>query len=120
MCSGCVAVGCRRQEHAELVDLEQDRRLPVHRGQEAGPEAILLPPRSAEACFNEQLGDDLAAVVLAGTRIGDADDVEVGAKVALGPVLAAHQRTESARAGTHRQHWLRPAGGRQHVVDQAL
>ena len=30
------AIGGRRQEHAELVDLEQDRRLAVHGGQQAG------------------------------------------------------------------------------------
>ena len=41
-----LAVGSGRQEHAEFVDLEQDRRLAVHRGQQPGADAILLPPRA--------------------------------------------------------------------------
>ena len=62
-----LAVGCRRQEHAELVDLEQDRRLPVHRGQQPGARGDLVAAEVvAETGFDEQLGDDLAAVVLAG------------------------------------------------------
>ena len=81
------------------------------------PEAILLPPRCCgEAGLEEELVDDLAGVVLAGAAVGDADDVEVRAQVALGAVSATHQRAEGAEAGTERQQRLRPAGGRDHVV----
>lgn len=121
MCRAALAIGRGRQEHAELVDLEQDRRLPVYRGQQAGARRDLVAAeRVAETGFDEQLGDDLAAVVLAGAAIGDANHVEVGAQVALGPILAAHQRAERAQAGADGEHRLRPSGGRQHVVDQHL
>ena len=113
MCRGLRApVGRGRQEHAELVDLEQDRRLAVHRGQQAGAGGDLVAAEMmGEAGFDEELVDDLAAVVLAGAGIGDADDVEIAAQIALGAVLAGPS-ARRVRRGWRRATAAAAAGAR--------
>ena len=111
-------VGGGRQEHAELVDLHEERRLAVQRREEPRAGGDLVAAEMIdEAGLEEELVDDLARVVLARAAVGDADDVEVRAEVGLGPVLPPHQRAEGAEAGAEREERLRPARGREHVAD---
>ena len=93
--------------------------MPVHSSQQAGARRNLVTAEMiSEAGCEEELVDDLAAVILARPGIGNADDVEIAAEIALGAVLPAHQRPYGAEAGAQRQHRLRPAGGRDHVPGQ--
>ena len=58
----------------------------------------------------KQLVDHHATVVLAGTALGNANHIKVGADIALGAVLAPHECSDRAQAGSQGQHGLRPFG----------
>ena len=97
------AIGGRGQEHAELVDLEQDRRLAVDCGQQPCTGGNLVAAEIPDKPgFDEELVDDLAGVVLARSGIGDADDVQIAAQIALGAVLAPHQGADRAQTRSQR------------------
>ena len=71
-----VGGGC--EEHTELVDLQQQRRLAMQRGQEPGARSDLVAAEMPlEPGLEEELVNDLAGVVLARAAVGDANDVEV-------------------------------------------
>ena len=53
-------------------------------------------------------------MVLACAALGDAYDIQVRARVALGAVLAPHQRTDGTQARSQRQHGLGTLGRRRH------
>ena len=112
-------VGRRCREHPKLIDLEEDRRLAVQRGQEtcAGGDLVATGVMGQRR-LEKDLVDDLARVVLARDAVRNAHDIQVRALVALGAIPPLHQRVDCTEAGTKQQNRLRTPGCRQHVIDQ--
>ena len=118
---GLLRVADGAKEAAELVDLEQDRRLCLHCGDKPRVRCQVLVPLVLDHVGGEEdVLVDLAGVVLARPGGRDADAVDVRAVAALVAHLAGREHGLEADPRRQRQDGLRARGRRQVVRDDLL
>ena len=106
-------------ELAELVDLEQRGRLARQCGDEPCPRGQAFAAQMRrQAPLDEDLLDHLPSMILAAATLGDTENIDVGAQIALGSHLASHEGTQRRQSSPDRKPGLRADGCDKDVVHQ--